>query len=169
MLTQDDLARPGRAAPSHPGGSVYYRFTDAQGRLHIVDSLERVPGPLRARAERIELTAPPAESPPGSAGQHAPWTAFGLGMAAALGMVLLVWALRGRAVNPLLKLALVGGLVVLMGAAYLGWVRRQSGQSASFFASPSALIDDARRTVDQANRRQREQQKALDELEHEAR
>src|SRR5512143_1212077 len=152
------LRPPPLPASSHAGASVYYRFTDAQGRLHIVDSLERVPGPLRARAERVELVAPRAESQPGSAGQHSHWAAFGLGMAATLGLVLLVWALRGRAVNPLLKLALVGSLVVLLGAAYLGWVRRQSGQSASFFASPSALIDDARRTADQANRRQREQQ-----------
>jgi hypothetical protein len=152
-------------APSTAGASVYYRFNDAQGRLHIVDSLDKVPAPLRARAERIELVAPSRESTSWRTGTH--WTSFGLGVGAALVLVLVFLSLR-RGWSPLLKLGLVIGAIALLAGAYFGWIRRQSGQSDSVLASPSALIDDARKAVDQANRRNREQEEALKEIDRQA-
>jgi hypothetical protein len=150
---------------SPAGASVYYRYQDAQGRLHIVDSLAGVPGPLRARAERIELAAPSKQPTSSPAGTH--WTSFGLGIGAGLLLVLLFLSVR-RGSGALLKAGLVIGAALLLGAAYFGWIRRQSGHAESAFASPSALIDDARKAVDQANRRNREQDEALKEIEREA-
>jgi hypothetical protein len=146
---------------------VYYRFNDAQGRLHIVDSLDKVPTPLRAHAERVELGAPSRDSTSWLAGKHLHWNSFGLGIGAALVLVLVFLSLR-RGWSPLLKLGLVIGMAALLAGAYFGWIRRQSGQSDSVLASPSALIDDARRTVDQANRRNREQEEALKEIDRQA-
>src|SRR5262245_26179470 len=34
---------------------VFYRFTDSEGRLHIVDSPNSIPEAFRTQAERIEL------------------------------------------------------------------------------------------------------------------
>jgi hypothetical protein len=154
------------APPAPSTASVYYRFDDAQGRLHIVDSLDQVPKPLRARAERIELVAPSNKPTSWLSGTH--WTSFGLGAGAALALVLVFWSMR-RGWNPLLKLALVIGVAALLAGAYFGSIRRQSGQSDSVLASPSALIDDARRAVDQANRRNQEQEEALKEIDRQAR
>jgi hypothetical protein len=145
--------------------SVYYRYEDAQGRLHIVDSLAGVPAPLRARAERVELAAPSHQPSSPHSGTH--WTSFGLGIGAALLLVLLFVSAR-RGSGALLRFGLVIGAAALLGAAYFGWIRRQSGHSESVFASPSALIDDARKAVDQADRRNREQDEALREIEREA-
>jgi hypothetical protein len=151
-------------APAASQAGVYYRFWDAQGRLHIVDSLAEVPAPLRARAERIELAALPHQPSPSHSGTH--WTSFGLGVGAALLVLLFVSVRRGS--GALLRLGLMIGAVALLALAYFGWIRRQSGQSESVLASPSALIDDARRAVDQANRRNREQEEALKEIERQA-
>jgi len=143
-------------ASSRAGVSVYYRFQDAQGRLHIVDSLANVPGPLRAHAERIELVAPSKQSTSWLSGTH--WTSFGLGIGVAFLLVLVFVSMR-RGSSALLRLGLVIGAIALLALAYLGWIRRQSGQSESVLASPSALIDDARRAVDQANQRNRSRKK----------
>ncbi len=155
---------PTATTPSPAGVSVYYRYEDAQGRLHLVDSLADVPASLRARAERIELAASSNQPSPPKSGMH--WTSFGLGIAAALLLGLLfVCARRGS--GAFLRVGLVLGAVALLGAAYFGWIRRQSGKSESVFASPSALIDDARKAVDQANQRNREQEEILKEIERE--
>lgn len=82
-------------------------------------------------------------------------------------LVLLVVCVR-RGSGALLRLGLVIGAMALLALAYFGWIRRQSGQSESVFASPSALVDDARKAVDQANRRNREQEEALKEIERQA-
>jgi hypothetical protein len=147
--------------------SVYYRFSDGQGRVHIVDSIDKVPGPLRARAERIELAVRGRDPTSPRAGSGVHWTSFGLGLGAAVLAVLFFWSMR-RGSGPLLKLVLLAGVAALLGGAYFGWIRRQSGQSDSLLAAPSALIDDARRAVDKANLKQREEQEALKEIERQA-
>jgi hypothetical protein len=47
-------------------------------------------------------------------------------------------------------------------------IRKSTGQSDAVFASPSAMIDDARRAVDQAQRRQREQDQVIRDIQREA-
>ena len=42
------------------------------------------------------------------------------------------------------RVIIIGGGIVLLGGAYLGWMRRTTGQSRDAMASPSAIIDDAK-------------------------
>ena len=50
-------AAPAAAAEPEPVQRTYYRYVDAGGSLHFVDSLERVPEALRASAKPIALAA----------------------------------------------------------------------------------------------------------------
>lgn len=173
---RDTPPAPTRGAASAPSGrapasqtSVYFRFQDAQGREHIVDSLDEVPEAYRSRAVRIELA-------PGSESQH-PTSSFsvssidarscsvGLGAALVLGLLVLCMR-RGR--RLLLKLAFLAAAVVALATAYFGWLRRETGQGQSLLAAPSALIDDARHAVDKMNQRTKQQEQMLREIEKQA-
>lgn len=164
-----ETAPVGRAPSPATAGSTVYRYRDASGRVAIVDSLERVPRAARASAEPVALT-PVADASAGGmaralAGElHLP--SFVAGASSALLVGLLLVAL-GRKLGRLLRGALVVGVVALGGLGYLGWVRRTTGQSSELVASPAAFVDDARAAVEKMNRSLAEQQRALQELEHE--
>ena len=152
---------PGR---EQQGATVYYRFQDSSGRLHIVDSLESVPQALRPHAERVAYT----EAPSGAAAllQHgvSSWQMFGLGFAAALLVVLVFKRLPGT-MRVVLRLAIVGGIVCLLAGGYLGWMRRATGQANDALASPGQIIEDAKSAVAKMNDRQRADQAQLKEIE----
>jgi hypothetical protein len=173
------LAESGAAAEG--SSAVYYRFRDADGREHIVDSLDRVPSALRPQAQRIELPVS-AESAAGAGSTDAGSAAhessiskmpaslagvdgwsFGIGFGSALCVALLFASLRKRA-NPLFKLVLLGAVGAAVAGAYLGWIRRQTGQSGAVLAAPSAFIEDARSAVEKLNRRNQEQEQVLREI-----
>src|SRR5450432_3520404 len=132
-------------------GAVFYRFQDASGRVHLVDSLDSVPQAERAHAQRIEYgsqndtTIPSLTSASGlpSLGALSSLESFGLGFGAALVAVFLFSRLPGT-LRLVLRLAIIGGVVALMAGAYFGWLRRTTHQSGDAFAGPGALIDDAR-------------------------
>ncbi len=42
--------------------ATFFRYEDAHGRAHMVDSLEAVPKPLRKNATRIQMSAPDGQS-----------------------------------------------------------------------------------------------------------
>lgn len=132
----------------------------------IVDSLARVPAPLRGHAEGVVLTAPEPDLALGRIERELHWPSFLAGAGCAVATCLLLLAMR-RTGKRLLRVALVASLTVLGVGLYLGWARRMAGDGAALVASPSALIEDARAAVEKMNRHSQEQQRVLDELERE--
>jgi hypothetical protein len=155
--------------PETSEGATYYRYDD-HGRVVIVDSLARVPAAARHSARPIALPPPPApagalqqilEAP---AGLH--WPSFAAGVGCSVIALLLALSFQ-RGMRRLMRYALFAGAVAVGAAAYFGWVRRSSGEDAALFASPKAMIEDARSAVEKMNQRTREQQKVLEELQKE--
>ncbi|HEY8945809.1 MAG TPA: hypothetical protein VIM73_16180 [Polyangiaceae bacterium] len=147
----------------------FYRYRDAQGRIVIVDSESRVPPSERGKMERLVYDTPPPPTPaflPNAAGWD--WPSFGAGFAAAMLLGLVVLAFR-RFNGPLARVALFVVAVVLAGGLYLGILRRSVGQGDSALASPSAVIQDARRAVERMNERQRKQDEEIQNVLREAR
>jgi hypothetical protein len=64
-----------------------------------------------------------------------------------------------------LRIAIVGGVVALLGGAYLGWLRREAHQSDDLLAGPGALIGDAKDAVAKMNARMQAEQAELKETE----
>jgi predicted membrane metal-binding protein len=150
-------------------GGAFYRYRSSDGRVVIVDSLHEVPEAQRSGAERIAFTASPAaEAMSFDRPWRFDWPSAALGFAVAGLLAVLFFASR-RGSRWALGLALALGLGVLGTAAYFGFLRRSTGQSGSPFASPSAVIDDAKRAVDQMDRRNREQERQIRELQRESR
>src|SRR5688572_7778507 len=129
------------------GGSdgAIYRYRGPDGRIVVVDSLSEVPEAQRPSAERVVAIDRPAGS---AAAPNAPWRFDGpsaaLGFAAAALLGVLLFASR-RGSRVMFGVVLVLGLGVLGTGAYFGLLRQSTGQSGSPFASPSAVIDDAKR------------------------
>ena len=157
--------------PASAPSAVFYRYENAEGRPTIVDSPNDVPESLRGKAERIELAPRAAE--PGAPGSTPPlhWPSFGVGFGAAVLLALALFVLRGRRsiAKVVLASALAVAVVALVGAAYLGLLRRITGQSGSTLGSPVDIVDDARKAVEKAERRNERQKRLLDEIERETR
>lgn len=148
------------------GDATFYRYRDPQGRVVIVDSLARVPGGSRNAVETVVLARPEPSALTVAdttiRGLHGPSFAAGAGCAL---LLTLAWLGLRRVGSRLLRLSLLAGLLVLGAGAYFGWLRRVSGHEGPLFASPAALIDDARSAVQKMNERSREQEKILRDLE----
>jgi hypothetical protein len=89
---------------------------------------------------------------------------FALGFGAALLVVLVFKKLPGT-MRLLLRVAIIGGFVALLGGAYLGWVRRTTQQSSDILAGPGAMIDEAKQAVAKMNARIQAEQAELKETE----
>ncbi|MFC1641899.1 hypothetical protein ACFL5O_04305 [Myxococcota bacterium] len=157
-----------------PTTSVYFRYTDHDGGVHIVDSLSLVPRAARSRVQRIELTPPPrahsdsASPKPPETPWHFDGPSFGVGAGFAVMLGLVLWMLRRRP-GLVLKIALPAAAATLLAGAYFAWLRKMSGHKDSQFSSPQDLVQDARSAVQSMNRRQKEQERLLREIEREAR
>jgi hypothetical protein len=158
--------------PKSSQPQAFYRWVDAEGRLHVVSSLDAVPANQRAQVERVTLTAHSA--PPQALGLSASnWrldpASFGIGFGVSLVLSLLL-RLLPQGWRSLTKVAVVLGAAALLTGLYLGAVRRAAGNSdASALATPSALIQDARNAVEQMNQRQKQQEEELRKLQAEGR
>lgn len=164
-----EVSPSGSAAPGVAGNATFYRYRDHAGRIVIVDSLSRVPTSSRNAVETVVLARPARPAPSAlaiadSTVRELHWPSFAAGAGAAL-VLTLAWLGLRRIGTPLLRVALLGGLVLLGAGAYFGWLRRMSGHEGSLVASPAALIDDARNAVHKMNERSREQQRVLEDLE----
>jgi len=144
--------------------AVYYRFQDASGRTHIVDSLADVPQASRAQAQRIEYQQRAQPSVLQLPQTLSTWQTFGLGFVAALLVVFLFRRLPGT-MRMVLRVGIIGGVIVLLGGAYLGWMRHATGQSSDALASPRAIIDDAKSAVEKMNARMAAEQTEIKEAE----
>lgn len=160
---------PRGASPS-ASPNVFYTYRTADGRIAIVDSLERVPASERAGAERVELEegSPPSRYPLVSeVASHIDWPSFATGFGVALA-VAAVLSFFGRGSSRVLGFMVVAAILVAGTGAYLGTLRKATGQGDALFATPSSIIDDARRTVGEANKRQREREQLLDQIQRDA-
>jgi hypothetical protein len=145
---------------------VFYRYRTADGRTAVVDSLSQVPARERDRAERIELE--PARSDTVTAlAKQLDWPSFAAGFGLALAFAVVVLAVS-RSSLRWLGILLMLGLMIGGSGAYFGWLRRSTGQGTAAFASPSALIDDAQRAVEKMKSHDREQDRAIQEIQREA-
>lgn len=151
----------------------FYRWVDAEGRLHVVSSLDAVPTAERARAEQVTLSADTALDKAGVVTPSPEWrlepASFGLGFGAAL-LLSLLFRLLPNGWRTLSRVAIVLGVVTLLTGLYLGAIRRATGaKDTSALASPSALIEDAKAAVEKLNQRQKQQDEELRKLQTEGR
>jgi hypothetical protein len=149
----------------------FYRWQDAQGRVHIVSSLDEVPLAERAKLGRVDLNGADAVShypsdTPGTALPKIDWPSAAIGFGAAL-LVAMVFRFVPNGWRWLGRLALVGGIGLLLTGAYLAAVRRSAGFEGGALASPSALIQDAKTAVEQMNQRQKQQDEELRKIQAE--
>jgi hypothetical protein len=163
----------GRTSPA-AGSATFYRYRGADGRFVIVDSLDNVPVSERAKVERVDLdgAAERARHTVAMNGSAAPalavdWPSFAGGFGVALTMVALFLAVMRGSVRWLAGL-LLAGFAVAGAGAYFGWLHRTNGHTDSVFASPAALIDDARSAVDKMKQRQIEQDRVIRDVERQA-
>jgi hypothetical protein len=160
--------RPGSRAEQ------YYRFTDEHGVVHITSSKDSLPPAMRERAELIQLDPAAVRAqhslpaPAGAPRFELSWPSFGAGFASAL-LLVLTLRLMPRGMRMASRVALLAGLLAIGTGLYFGLLRRSTGASQNVMASPSALIDDARRAVDQVQQRRREQEAELRAIEKESR
>ena len=160
-MGQTDTTEGGaRAQANEP---PFYRFEDAKGRLHIVDSLDLVPQALRPRAEPVRYEHTPVNGLP-TLPALAPWQMFALGVAAAFLIAFLFKRLPGSG-RIAWRLALTALVVALLGSVYFGFLRRTTQQKGGLLATPGALINDAKTAVEQMNARLRAQQAELKAIE----
>jgi hypothetical protein len=146
-------------------GGAIYRYRGPDGRIVVVDSLSEVPEAQRPSAERVV-----AIDRPGAAATDTPWRfdwpSAGVGFGAAALLAVVLFASR-RGSRVVFAVVLVLGLGVLGMGAYFGLLRKSTGQAGSALASPSAVIDDAKRAVDQMERRNEEQERQIREIQRE--
>jgi len=146
-------------------GAHFYRFQDASGRVHLVDSIDSVPHALRARAACIQY---PVDQPGLASSLAPPWLSgyqmFGLGFGAAL-LVAFVFSRLPGSLRLFVRLAIVAGVAALLVGGYFGWVRHTALQSNDALAGPGTLIDDAKSAVAKMNARIQAEQAELQEPE----
>lgn len=181
------MSEPTTAKPDQ----VFYRYEGPDGRVQLVDSLEKLPEEARSKAQRLDFpgseksalegafeellseetttTRDGATSTPSVPNVH--WPSFVIGMGAGVGAVLVLRLLLSPGSSSfgkrlLVSTALVIGLAAVLGGLYLGWIRKSTGQADGALATPQQIIDDAKRTMKQVEERRKEQEHQLDELEH---
>lgn len=180
------------AEPTVKPDQTFYRYETPDGRVLLVDGLDKLPAEARNKAQRIHfegsdpspldgtlgklfgdssqtshVTATPASAASLSS-LHVP--SFVAGAAAGVGLALVLgWLVSSRSGSfgkrVVISALATGALAAVLGSLYLGWLRRSTGQDNDVLATPTELIDDAKRTMDQVQERRREQQRQLDELE----
>ncbi|MBN1609314.1 MAG: hypothetical protein JW940_21970 [Polyangiaceae bacterium] len=166
------------AAAASAAEVVYYRHEDASGKVTVVDSLEKLPAEVRAKAERVVLTGTPEVrvDPRGHAERAtaAPLpfgvdtASFALGLGAGMlsaGLIgLMLSRLSGGAGRWVVRGALTVGLAVLIAGSYFGWVRRTAGIGNGTLASPGQLVQDARDAAERVRQLRDAQRRELDEI-----
>lgn len=177
-----DALRPEPNPAEESGG--FYRYETADGKTVIVDSKSKLPQELREVAEHVkELPPAPVAAPSATAettellpavgdvsipkgfGSVDP-ASFGLGFGSAALLMAVVF-LIAKGSRLVLKVIIGVALIALVASAYLGLLRRSTGQGGGVLATPDQIVDDAKKAVKAAEERQRKQQEMLDELSQE--
>lgn len=149
---------------------VYYRWTDSDGRVHVVSSLDAVPAAVRPHVERLELGVQAPPSVVERAGAVASSSAgTWLLLAAGVGVALLLLSrFLPNGLRWLAKLGAFALVAALLGGLYLGALRRSVGASSGLLATPSAIIDDTKRAVEKINQSQKQREEELRRIQSEA-
>jgi hypothetical protein len=157
----------------------FYSYSDAKGVQVIVQKLADVPEQYREQVKHIDLSKPALTLPtsPRENAQATPADGFGLGakgtflnvpsfiLGAGMGLALGCMAMIAlRRANRLLSLVVAVVVMAALSLGYITYVRRQAGLPGSGLATPATLMDDARAAAGTLNKRNLEQQRALDEL-----
>lgn len=139
----------------------------------MVDVLDRVPARLRDRAQEIVLPVDErGESLLEELGAALPRPELprsfelldlgtGIGVAMLVGGLALRFAVRK--LRWLTTLVAVAGAALAGGNSYLGWVRSQATGQPFQPTDPGAILQDARRAVEQAQQQQQEMRRALEQ------
>jgi hypothetical protein len=169
---------------SEPTKSKFFTYEDGEGHVYVVDSIEQIPKKYRELAEEVRLgerlrdarkhSLREAKKVQREVGDVLPFVndldlpSLAVGFALSL-VVFLVFAMIRRTLGMMVKVALIGVIVCLLGGAYLGWLRRASGLGEGGLASPKEVIDDARRAASDFQKRIDAQEKTLKKIEEGAR
>jgi hypothetical protein len=159
------------------GKQQFYRYTDAEGRVHITTSPDSLPPGARGKAEVVVLDAQATRAehtvPMGQQGESTQpgfeldGLSFGAGFAVAL-VLAAIFKMMPEGMRWLPKLAIVGGIAVVGIGLYLGYLRKTTGMGTGPLASPSAIIQDAKATVENAQQRARAREAELRAIQAEA-
>ena len=155
------------SAGSGDGGSgqVFYKYTGPDGRLVITDSPPTGAPVGSGPADVVVLEPPPPKSVLSGLEMRSLWLGVVIGVAAA---VLLSWVIR---IMPKMvgRILLGAAAAAIIGLGYLGWMRRSAGLSQDLTATPQALVDDAKRAVEQMNARMRQQDEEIKKIQNDSR
>lgn len=158
-------------------GPAVYRYQDAEGRIHFVDEVDKIPGRFQPSAERVDLTrgsawasestrtveyAPREEGIAGFARSIDP-PSMGVGLAIGLVLAFLRSLVRGSG-GWLIRAGLLAAVVVLLTGAYLGWLRRTAGKGEGFVATPAEMVEEARKAGLQLEQRLQHHKEMLERL-----
>src|SRR6185503_20197783 len=105
---------------------AFYRWVDAQGRVHVVTSLDAVPQAARAKAELVALHGAEETTPlvsGGGAAWQPEWISFAAGFGAAL-VLSFLFRLLPNGWKGVTRVVVSLGLAALLTGAYLAAVRR---------------------------------------------
>jgi len=173
-MSRDKLDSMG---PESGKAQQFYRYTDADGRVHIVSSPDSLPPQARGKAELIQLdpnatraehTVPMEHQRESTKpGFELDGLSFGAGFAVAL-VLAAIFRMMPENMRWLPRLAIVLAIAALGTGLYLGYLRNTTGTGKSPLASPSALIQDAKDAVEKVNQRQREREAELKAIQAEA-
>jgi CHASE2 domain-containing sensor protein len=156
--------------PTQGKPQSFYRWVGADGRLHVVSSLESVPVAERGKVSVVTLHADESSLPSSlvnGAAWRPDWISFAVGFGVALVLAVL-FKLLPNGLRFASRVVLVLGVGALLSGLYLSLVRSSSGvQGVGPLTSPSALIQDAKGAVEQMNLRQKQQEEELRKIQAE--
>ncbi len=167
-----------------------FAFEDGQGHTLIADSLEAIPAEFREVAKKIDLDSAKAAVAKLEAKASAvkdggltqakraqrevgdvvpfvkdldiPSMMFGVGLTLTFVLVMSFVRRTGRVIA---KLGMILLIVAFVAGAYFAWIRRVAGLGDSKLASPTAMIDDAKKAAKQMQDKLDSQQRMLKKIE----
>ena len=182
-----------RVEAKGPRGELF-SFIDDDGHQLIADSIEAIPKEFRDAAKKVNVTeakkavkalearavrakdtgmkkAREAQREVGDVvpfvkDLEIPSVLFGVALALVIELVTSVFRRTGKTVA---KLGMVVLIVALIAGAYFAWIRRVAGLGDTRLASPTAMVDDAKRAAKRMQDKLSQQEKILKKLETEDR
>jgi hypothetical protein len=134
-------------APEPASPAAFYRWKDAQGLEHIVDSMDKVPEASRANAERIAFVAPVVRSDQstGIGPLKIEWESFSAGFATAF-LLGVVFVIARRTKKPVVELAVLVAAAAIIGGVYYAWSKQNAASNTAKHEVQSVQIDDSNKT-----------------------
>jgi len=147
------------------GGATFYRYVDAKGEIHLTDDVSTIPESARAKAETLDVR--PVDVVPGPGGPmfvggvHP--ASFAFGVAVVVSTLVIYKLVRGSS-RRALKIVLTIAMIAVMASLYFGMMMQATGLGDGRLATPQEIIGETHRAVDDANKRNAEQEKVLEKI-----